>query len=659
MRVTPLQSFSHPGTASSNLKSVRRWSALALAASSLLGGLLLSGCGAGLGSTTGIVSPAVAFKGHVNGGQQPVTGAQIYLYAVSQTGYATPSVSMLNSPGYVMSDTNGNFSITADYACPLAPTYVYALAIGGNPGLATGTTNSKIALLSGLGLCSSLTPATFVSINEVTTVAFAYAMAPFAASEIAIGTSSTNVPGLANAFAVLPNLVNGNGFAVLTTAAGNGTAPQANLNTLADALAACVNSTGTATACTSLFSAANVTGTNGTPVDTAQAAINIAQNPGTNVAAIYGVSTSTGPFQPTLAAAPNDWTMQITYTGGSVSTLSQVQGLAFDAAGNLYATNSTGASMTKFSPIGTPLANLTSPTMFRPQQIGIDLSGNIWTESRANPNTGTLASLIEFSSNGTLLSGTGGYTGGGLNVPRGLAIDPRGNIWAAGNSELSEFTSTGTPVSGTGGYTNSGLLSVNFAMNFDTLGNAWIPSTDANANSALVEFVPNSAAANAGGVYGGTFHTYGTTTTNYPIYVAIDAANDVWVSNVYGGSSTFGQGTGSLTEYNNAGAELSPTLGYQNGGIVQPQTIVIDGLGNVFSAQDFVGEVSKTGVAVAPSTGYASANQNDCCLAAAIDSSGGYWTSGVNYIYQWVGLAAPVVTPLVKGVVNGTLAARP
>ncbi len=619
----------------------------ALAAAACVG---LSGCGIGL-ATTGTTSTGVAFSGSVHGGQQPLSGATIGLYAVSTTGYQTASTQLLTIQP--VTDINGNWNITGDYTCP-AGSYVYATATGGNPGLTPGTVNSKIGLISAIGLCSTLTPSSFITINEVTTVAAAYALAPFAASETAIGTSSTNVTGLKNAFAVIPNLVTGNGYARLTTAAGNGTAPQAEINTLADALAACINTNGSTATCTTLLSAANVSTTAGTPVDTAQAAINIARNPGVNVASIYSLSSSSGPFQPTLTAAPNDFTVQITYTGG----LSQVQGLAVDATGNVYATNSTGGNMTEFSPSGTVLATLTSPTMYRPQQIGIDLAGNIWTESRANTNPVTAASLIEFSSNGTLLSGTNGFTGGGLNTPRGLAIDPRGNIWAVGNSELSEFTSAGTPVSGSG-YTNAGLFAVNFEMEFDTLGNAWIPSTDANANSSLEEFVPVSAASNASGIYGGTFNTYATTTTNYPISVAIDASNNVWASDVYGGSTTFGSGAGSLTEYTNAGVELSPTLGYQNGGILQPQTVVIDGLGNVYSAQSQVGVISKTGAAIAPSTGYQTVNANDCCLAAAIDGSGNYWTSGLNYLYQWVGLAAPVVTPRVKAVVNGTLAARP
>ncbi len=633
--------------------STTRSVCLSLLVSAALG---ITGCGstALTGSPAAVASNGVALHGIVHGGQQVLSNASISLYAVSQSGYKTASTQLLRTP--VISDGGGGFGLSGDYTCP-AGAYVYMTATGGNPGLAAGTNNPKIGLMVALGACSSLSPTTFISINEVSTVAAAYALAPFAASETLIGTSSTNVVGLVNAFGSIPNLVSPNGYSLLTTPAGNGTAPQAAMNTLADALAACINTTGTTQPCTSLMSAANVSGAGGTPVDTAQAAINIAQNPGVNVSAIYTLGTANGPYQPTLTAAPNDWTMQIQYTGG----LNQVQGVSVDAKGNVFASNSLGANITEFSPNGVVLGTLTAPTLFRPQEMAIDLNGNLWVGSRQNVNVtpNTASSLIEFSPNGSLLSGVTGFTGGGLFTPRGAAIDTRGNVWLSGNAELSEFTSAGKPVSGTGGYTSPNLLAVNFEISFDSQGNAWVPTTDSSTVSGLIEFVPVSAAQNANGTYGGTFNSYAATTTNYPLSVAIDTSNDVWVSNTYGGSTTFGSGPGSVTEYNNAGAEISPSLGYQNGGILQPQTINIDGLGNVYTAQVQVGVISKTGAAIAPSTGYQSVNQNDCCLASAIDASGNYWTSGATHLYQWIGLAAPVVTPKVLGVVQGTLGVRP
>src|ERR1019366_8272488 len=117
----------------------------------------------------------------------------------------------------------------------------------------------------------------FVAVNEVSTVAAAYAMAGFATDATHVGSSGTTLAqtGIANAFANAGNLETlGTGMALATTPAGNGTVPQAAINTLGNILAACVNSTGTGAACTTLFANAESGGTTGTmATDTATAAI--------------------------------------------------------------------------------------------------------------------------------------------------------------------------------------------------------------------------------------------------------------------------------------------------------------------------------------------------------------------------------------------------
>ena len=124
-------------------------------------------------STTSSSSPGPAIRGKVHGGQQPLVGASVYLYAVNGTGYAGPgiaastsnaAVSLLNhftgnppdSNGhyYVTTASDGSFSITGDYSCLSATPYVYLLAMGGNPGLGLGT-NSAITLAATLGDCTA------------------------------------------------------------------------------------------------------------------------------------------------------------------------------------------------------------------------------------------------------------------------------------------------------------------------------------------------------------------------------------------------------------------------------------------------------------------------------------------------------------------------
>jgi hypothetical protein len=131
--------------------------------------------------------------------------------------------------------------------------------------------------------------------NEVSTIATAYALAGFATDAVHVSSSGTTLglQGLANAFANVPNLETlGTGVATTSNVAGTGTVPQLEINTLANILASCVNSTGTVsgptnpTACYTLFTNALSGGASGLqPTDTATAAINIAHYPGINVAA--------------------------------------------------------------------------------------------------------------------------------------------------------------------------------------------------------------------------------------------------------------------------------------------------------------------------------------------------------------------------------------
>jgi hypothetical protein len=232
-----------------------------------------------------------------------------------------------------------------------------------------GSINPAIVNLTMLGVCPSTgnfssgpSALHFVFMNEVSTVAVGYAMAGFATDALHIGSSSTNVVGLKNAAINAANLYNIQGsplgtantgegqIANLTTVAGNGTVPEAELDTLANILAACIDSANTATtasaACNTLFTDATSTGaTGGTkPIDTASALINIAHNPGTaNVVALEGLPTGTVPFAPNLGGVPKDFTVAITYTN-----ISAPGGIAIDASGDAFVpTRSTSGYVTR------------------------------------------------------------------------------------------------------------------------------------------------------------------------------------------------------------------------------------------------------------------------------------------------------------------------
>jgi hypothetical protein len=565
-----------------------------------------------------------------------------------------------------MTDATGAFSITGGYTCPTSTSQLYIVATGGNPGLAPGTNNPAIAMMSALGPCTlhggqlTLDPTSFIWINEVTTVASVYAMSGFMAGDAThVGASNTNAIGIANAIGLVNNLVDPTaGAALTTTLAGNGTAPQTTINALGNVLAACVNSDGTGTACSALFAAATPSG--GTaPTDTIQAVFDIARNPANNVSALYALASPTPPFQPTLSTAPNDWTLQLRY-----------RTVNFDVNGN-------------------------GPTQ---TAIAIDGSGDAWIANQFTTSVNLNSSIAVLSNNGSILSGSAGYTGGGLNRPSSIAIDPAGDAWLTNSftSTLSKFSSTGSAVSGSSGFgtvcTSQGVAVDGFGRvwcgalaKFDSSGNllsgsgytggglgggagvrgisidpsenVWLGVTTGSSTSTVAEFT------NAGVALSGStgFTTSGLTAA---WSTANDSAGNAWVTN----NGT----TSSVYKFGSDGTILSPSTGYTGGGIANPLSIAIDGAGNAWVTSDQLETIGGTPTSVSSlveldnngnilsgPTGYF-IPQATYPVGVAVDGSGNVWTAmASNYVVEVIGAATPVVTPLSIGVQNNTLGTRP
>ena len=295
------------------LQSRREGLRLLSCAAVLLLALQMSGCGVGTSTATTTGGGAQALhtvSGKVYGGQQAVSGATISLYAAGKTGTASVPRSMLSG---VTSLSDGSFSITGKYSCNPGD-QVYIVAKNGSAGSGT---NSAIGMMAALGPCSALLANgnnQFIYIDEVTTVASVYALSAFMTGVNALGSApdaiSTNA--LAAAFANVQTMVNTTTGMALTTSTGNGVVPVTTINSLANSLAECINSTSsTSSACNSLFSATTVGGT--APTDTIQAALNVALHPSQNTSQVFAVATSTPPFQPTLTMAPASYAITVAH----------------------------------------------------------------------------------------------------------------------------------------------------------------------------------------------------------------------------------------------------------------------------------------------------------------------------------------------------------
>jgi trimeric autotransporter adhesin len=279
--------------------------------------LLLTGCSTQ--TPAHLPSFTMSKHGSVHGGQQPVSGATIQLYAVGSNGDGSAATPLITQR--VTSDANGNFSISGSYSCPTAASLVYIVASGGNPGLAPGTNNSVLNMMTALGRCDSLTSLSFIVINELTTVAAVSALSPFMTSPANVGSSSADASSLANAFALASEFVNpATGSAPGLNVPAGTIVPAAKINTLADVMAVCVNSAGgiagDGSSCGTLFTLTTPPGATA-PADVITALIDVANNPALNTAALFNLSPPAAPFQPQLAAAPADFSIRLTSVGSS------------------------------------------------------------------------------------------------------------------------------------------------------------------------------------------------------------------------------------------------------------------------------------------------------------------------------------------------------
>jgi len=645
--------------------------------------IFLAGCAAApVAKKTPVSAPQPAaakstpLHGRVHGGQQPIKGAAVYLFALSTGGYGQASSSLLvNTSGttgdtqedgsgryYVTTNSTGGFTIASqDYGCDSGQ-QVYLYSVGGDAGFGP---NSAAGLMAVLGECGSGNsfsnlPAT-IQMDEVTTVAAAYALAGYAtdATDMSGSNSAVAATGMANAAASALNLVNlGTGFAQTSTQGGNGSVPQAEINTLGDILAACINTDGPGSGgCSTLFSNAENNGNQ--PSDTATAAINIAHNPGANVPMLYGLATSTAPFQPILSGSsgydgPNDWTIAITYSGGS---LHGPLGLAIDNNGYVWVANAAAFCISQYNSNGVAgpedgfTGNGSEPSscgvgittgggISNPSYIAFAPSGNIWLANDYDSLT-----VFDFApglGNESFLSADSASpcTGGGLNLPAGIAFDTSGNAWIPDEgynaNSISKFTSCGSGTSFTGGGMDGPS-----ALAIDTSGNIWVANTDGNTVS---KFNSSGVAQSSTGYYGVESGTA----------VAIDSGGNVWVT---------GRITNSLVKFNSGGTELE--YAYDVGGLDYPQGIAIDGVGHVWTANtvnNSIGEFDSSANALSGSNGFEGGLSGPQQLV--IDPSGNVWVTNYdngsgNSLTEFVGAAAPVVTPVVAALQGNQLGARP
>jgi sugar lactone lactonase YvrE len=240
---------------------------------------------------------------------------------------------------------------------------------------------------------------------------------------------------------------------------------------------------------------------------------------------------------------------------GTAASFSSIFGIAVDAAGNVYVTDSGLNQIRKITPGGvvTTLPDngpgstneFGVPTIYlNPLGVAVDESGNIYVTYLTSGvirkiGTDGKGMLITGNGNGNNQDGVG--ASGGVSQPIGITIDGSGNIYVAGlSSTVKKIYSNGLIQTFAGIYGQSGNLDgTGSAARFnhpncvaaDVNGNIYIADTD---NNLIRKMTPNGLVSTfAGtGVQGAADGAASTATFYYPSGIAVDGVGNVYVSDI-------------------------------------------------------------------------------------------------------------------------------
>jgi len=589
--------------------------------------------GAPLSAPVDPVSQGAGVHGRAQSGPAAVVGSRIYLLAANTAGYGAQSVSLLRpgTPGvatdatgaYLTTDANGGFQLGGAYRC-VPHQLVYVLAKGGRTG-GSEVENPGLALISLVGPCPDAGDfsgaVSFINISEASTVSSVYALAGFMTDGAHLSSAPTerSFRGMEVAFATASSIFDtSTGRALAETPAGSGIVPEAEINTLANMLAPCVASYA---ACGGLFQ--NAKASDGTaPADTASAMLNIAKNPGANVPALFAQARVQA-FKPALAAAPNDWTVAITFFAESLAGALYP---AIDSAGNLWVPGYANNTLTELDPLGNILSGETGFTgggLSQPFSVAIDAKDNAWA---TNYGLGTIGgpSVSEFVASGRPVTTNGFACGAGCTF---VAIDTAQNLWVSGAPEVKTLRSSGTTVSSFSTNTFASGVAV------DSGGHGWVVGQGRNLFRMTL---PGKAEPFSESV------TSASATEITP--VAIDSGDNVWFA-----SSKLN----ALGKHDANGVPVSPPGGYKGGGLKGPAGLAIDGANTVWVANrdgNSISAFGNGGTAISPAGGYQATGISNP-RGIAIDGSGNVWITNFtgNSVTEFLGAATPTVTPIAPG----------
>jgi streptogramin lyase len=582
--------------------------------------------------------PKPQLRGQVLGGVTPISGAQVTVYQAGGGGYGTGNVQLATTT----TDKHGRFSFPT-VSCQAGPNLsqgVYLVATGGTA-QGQSTPNPAIALSTAIGRCATL-PASVV-INEVTTIATVWSLNQFTdSSGTAIGTASTNLNGLYNAFEMMTS--DGledpvTGLAPIFPPEGV-TSPTESLYAFADILSGCVSSAVDSGECDDLFLDAKPPGGNA-PTTTLEAAVDMARNPDNNVSPLFSLIPVDPPYTPLLAAPPPSWALPIEFAP-SVAQFNSPYAIALDAAGNVWVADAGSNAISELD-AGTGYTNGFSfgpaeAQLAFPSSIALDVNNNVWVTNFENDSISSLTAASNYTSGLNFSQESAQFDG-----PISIAIDAAGNIWAAnftgsGVSELTAASDYGTALN----FSPAGAdLASPIWVALDAASNVWLANRDGDSVSEL------TAASNY--ATGLNFAAAGASFSS-PNSLALDSAANVFATNETGSSVSELTAASSY----NTGLNFAPAEANFN----NPLDIAVDSADNLWVVSINSNIISELTAASGYASGLSFVPSEDFLgmFAVAIDASGNVWVANnqADSVTELVGVAKPVLTPIQACLIQGS-----
>ncbi|MFE7106050.1 hypothetical protein ACFU98_07255 [Streptomyces sp. NPDC057575] len=605
----------------------------------------------GLPAATPPGAPAPLY-GTVTSAGKALSHADVTLFAGDRQG--------VRELGHATTDANGVFRIQPGQSTGSV------LYVDATP---TGDRSLHLRSVAGVGSGGGVPQRSesAVTVNEFTTVAATYALAQFTDQHGVTGPS----PGLENAAATSYNLadpVSGRPGKVVTDQNnGSKNDTRATLNTLANLVSLCAPGADTGLCHDMLRLATPQHGS--TPADTAQAVLNLARNPELATGSLHALAGQAHTYGPALTSAPTAWVLALHYTAPEVYAPGR---LAIDARGNVWATNNWLPGTRDPSPYVTVQDPVGNPTLNSPISgggmkagawgIAIDHQGSVWAPSYGGD------AMAKYSATGKPLSPSTGFKDGGLNHPQGTAVDQKGNVWIANFYGLKGNRGQGSVIVYPHGDPSKAItitgggLDHPFAIQIDGHGRAWVSNARFNGAELMGTRAPKGHAGGSVTVIGPDFRPTSFSpvkdaSLDWPLGLAVDSRNNVWVPNFVSNSITEIGPNGTIT-----GVYELPTA-------IAPWSIAIDGSDRVWVAGFGAPSVSvlcgvntgacppgsSTGSVLSPPGGYRSESIQHL-TAVQLDQSGNVWLAnnwsrlvpptGGTGLVELIGAATPVCTPL-------------